>query len=293
MTLPKISRRKWLGLACLSGFYSKLNDDRDGGRLKIGLNAYSFNKPLTDGRMNLHQLLEFCADHQIDAVDLTAYYFPGYPAVPPDEFLHEIKYNAFRKGIDISGTGVRNEFVTPDPEKRRAEIELVKRWILAASKLGAPVIRIFAGHLPYDGHSREEVLGWVVNATKECVEFGRKNGVIVAVQNHNAFLRTAQQTIELIEKVDSPWFGQILDIGSFRQDDPYREIEKCIPYAVNWQIKELVYQQGKEEKTDLARLFRLIKATSYRGYLPLETLGGDPFEKVPVFLQEARTALKN
>ena len=114
-------------------------------KLKTSLNAYSFNSPLTKGEMNLDQLLEFCAVNQFDAVDITAYYFPGYPEVPSDEYLYHIKQKAFLLGLEISGTGVRNDFTDPDPAKRKASVELVKKWIVAAEKLGAPVIRVFSG----------------------------------------------------------------------------------------------------------------------------------------------------
>ena len=262
------------------------------GKLKISLNAYSFNKPLSDGKMSLDDLLEFCALHKIDGVDLTGYYFPGYPKVPSDEYLFNLKRKAFRLGVDISGSGVRNDFSNPDQNSRNADIVLIKNWIVAAGKIGAPVLRIFTGNIKTDGHPREEVLEWMLKDILECVEFGKNHGVIVAIQNHNDFLQTADQTIEIIEKVNSPWFGLILDIGSFRIGNPYAEIEKTIQYAVNWQIKELVYENGKETKVNLQKLLPLIKSSGYQGYLPIETLGpGDPFQKIPVFLEQVRKAI--
>src|SRR6188474_265833 len=78
--------------------------------LKVSLNAYSFNAPLTSGAMSINDMLSFCADKGFLAVDITAYYFPGYPVVPPDDFLYEVKRKAFRLGVEISGTGVRNDF---------------------------------------------------------------------------------------------------------------------------------------------------------------------------------------
>ena len=262
-------------------------------KLKTSLNAYSFNKPLMSGEMNLDQLIEFCAQNQIDAVDLTAYYFPGYPKVPSDEYLYHIKQKAFLMGVEISGTGVRNDFTEPDSKKRKASVELVKKWILAAEKMGAPVIRVFSGAADPKGLSRAQAVDQVVKIMKECVAFGKAHGVVVAVQNHNDFIKTASQAIEIIKLVDSEWCGLILDIGSYRTGDTYKEIAQSIPYAVNWQLKETLFVNGKEEKTDLDRLMAVIKDSGYRGYLPLETLGeGDPRVKVPIFLKEIKDALK-
>jgi len=262
-------------------------------KLKTSLNAYSFNGPLTKGEMNLDQLLEYCAAIQLDAVDLTAYYFPGYPEVPSDEYLYHIKQKAFLLGLEISGTGVRNDFTDPDPAKRKASVELVKNWIIAAEKMGAPVIRVFSGTADTKGLPREKVVDYMVADFKECAEFGKAHGVVVAIQNHNDFIKTADQIIEVIKRVNSDWFGLILDIGSYRTGDPYLEIAQSIPYAVNWQLKETVFINGVEQKVDLDRLMKIIQQSGYRGYLPLETLGeGDPKVKVPRFLKEIREAMR-
>ncbi len=261
-------------------------------KLKTSLNAYSFNSPLMKGEMNLDDLLEYCAANQFDAVDITAYYFPGYPEVPSDEYLYHIKQKAFLLGLEISGTGVRNDFTDPDPAKRKASVELVKNWILAAEKLGAPVIRVFSGTAEVSGIPRGTVVDYLVADLKECVEFGKAHGVIVGIQNHHDFLKTADETIEIINRVNSDWFGLILDIGSFRTD-AYKEIEKAIPYAVSWQLKENLYVNGIEQKTDVAKVLSLIKKSGYRGYIPIETLGeGDPKAKVSVFLKEVEEAMK-
>ena len=112
--------------------------------LKTSLNAFSFNTSLSDGTMTISDLLDFCADSGFEGVDVTGYYFKGYPQVPSDEYLFQIKRKAFRLGIEISGTGVRNDFTIADKIKREQEVALVKNWIEVAAKIGAPVIRIFA-----------------------------------------------------------------------------------------------------------------------------------------------------
>lgn len=259
---------------------------------KTSLNAYSFNEPLAGGKMDLYDLLEYCSGAGFDAVDITAYYFPGYPEVPPDEYLYRIRQKAFLLGLDISGTGVRNDFSNPDPGRRAESVGLVKNWILAAEKLGAPVIRIFAGNSNTDGYTREEVLEWMLNDIRSCVEFGKQHGVVVAIQNHNDFIQTAEQAIEIIEKINSDWFGLILDTGSFRTADAYDEISRCIPYAVNWQIKTKIYDYGEETDIDLDRLFRIIRSSGYRGYVPIETLDpGDPVPQVNAFFRAVNESM--
>ncbi len=264
-----------------------------GSNLKISLNAFSFNEPLRNKSITLDDLLDFCALNNFDAVDLTSYYFPGYPNVPPDDYIYALKRKAFLLGLDISGTGVRNDFSNADENKRKEDIALVKKWIEVAQKLGAPVIRIFSGSQLPPGYSWEQVMTWMIKDINECVAYGRQHGVIVAIQNHNDFIKTADQAQKIIEAVNSDWFGLVLDIGSYRSGDPYKQIEQTAKYAVNWQLKENMYINEAEVKTDLNKVIELIKASGYRGYVPIETLGaGDPKIKVPLFLAEVRKAME-
>ena len=289
-----MDRRKFLassaGLAAAARIPLHARVARESGvKLKLGLNAYSFDKPLRAGTMTLADAVHFCAQHGVDALDATGYYFPGYPKVPSDDYIYNLKRTAFVNGVAISGTGVRNDFAVPDANARRADVQMVKDWIVAASKLGAPVIRVFSGKGRPEGHSFDEALEWMVADFKRCADFGREHGVVVALQQHNDFLKTAAEVIRVIDAVGSDWFGCILDIGSLRQGDPYAEIEKLVPYAVSWQIKENVGRDGKEEPTDLAKIKSIIDRSGYRGYVPFEALGsGDPRAKVASFLEKIR-----
>ena len=262
-----------------------------GVKLKLGLNAYSFNGPLLAGSMTLADAVDFCAKNGVDALDATGYYFPGYPSVPTDEYIHALKRTAFVNGVAISGTGVRNNFAVADEAARKRDVQMVKDWIVVARKLGAPVIRVFAGPQRPAGYTFDQALDWMVSDFKQCAAFGREHGVIVGLQQHNDFLKTADETIRVIQAVDSEWFASILDIGSLRSGDPYAEIEKLVPYAVSWQIKEEVGRNGKAEPTDLARIKAIIDAHGYRGYVPFEALGpGDARPRVTAFLAKIRAA---
>ncbi|TSA20318.1 sugar phosphate isomerase/epimerase [bacterium] len=277
-----------------------------GSKLKTSLNAYSFNKLLSDNAktpgsgISLFDLLDFCAKNDFDAVDPTAYFFPGYPAVPSDAFINDFKLRAFHLGLDISGTGVKNNFADPDPKKRAADVKLVKAWIEVAAKLGAPVIRVFAGPIPEGYEDKwDEIAKWMVADLKECSEYGKAFGVLVGVQNHGDFLRTADGVIKIVKMVDSEWFGTILDTGFFLTPDPYVDIAKAMPYAVNLQVKESPFGAASPIRIDVKKLIKIIRDSGYRGYCPIETLSVKgqeqvykPYESVPRFLAELRNAIE-
>ena len=270
--------------------------------LKISLNAYSFSKALNDqikGRgkgMSLFDLLDFCAEHDFDAIDPTGYFFPGYPKVPDDTYVNNFKRRAFQLGLDISGTGVRNDFATPDKVKRAADVKHAKEWVEVAARLGAPVLRVFAGPVPPD-QKWDEVAKWMSDDLRECAEHGKKYGVLVGVQNHGDMLKNADEVIQIVNMVGSDWFGVIVDTGYFLTPDPYFDVQKVLPYAVNFQVKESPFGKASTVRTDLPRLVKIIRDSGYRGYLPIETLSVpdrpyNPKELVPRFLAELRSALE-
>lgn len=272
--------------------------------IKLALNAYSFNDLLTGNRqednkpkLTLPGLLDWCASQNIDAVDLTGYYFPGYPGVPTDEYIYDLKRQAFKLGIDITGTGIKNDFASPDPAVRADGVKRAKEWVIVASKLGAPVLRLFAGEIPKGYENRwDEVAEWMIAAYKECAEFGAQHGVIIGIQNHGDMLQTAEQCIKVVKAVDSKWAGLILDTGNFKVEDPYRDIAAVIPYTVNWQVKESVFGIGSDIPTDIPRLVKILKESGYRGYIPVETLYvkgrlNNPYVSVPALLNNLKVAL--
>lgn len=274
-----------------------------GPKLKLSLNAYSFNGLLTDGLagkpggITLFDVLDFCANHGFAAIDPTGYYFPGYPEVPACDFVRKFKRRAFALGLDLSGTGIRNDFAQPDAEKRAVDVKRAKAWIEAAADLGAPVLRVFAGAVP-KGYEQKwnEVAAWMIDAIRECVAHGEKHGVIIGVQNHGDMLKSADECLKVIKAVDSEWCGLIVDTGNMLTDDPYADIARAAPYAVNWQVKESLRGTDRAHAPDLPRLYRIIRESGYRGYVPIETLvfkdtPYDPFKVVPAFTDRVKAAM--
>lgn len=269
------------------------------------LNAYSFSDLLMarnprDSQQvyTLFNLLDWCATQKIKALDPTAYFFPTYPEVPSDAYLEKFKDRAAQLDIVITGTGIRNDFASPDAAVRQAGVELAKKWIVAASKMGAPVVRVFAGEIPKGYEDKwNEVAGWMIACYKECAAFGEKYGVKIGIQNHGDMLRTAAQCIYVLKAVNSKWVGLIVDTGNFKTADPYKDIAEVVPYAINWQIKESVFGLGSDVPTDYKRLIQIIKDGGYKGYLPIETLWVrgkpyDPFALVPQMLNALNSAIE-
>jgi sugar phosphate isomerase/epimerase len=279
--------------------------------LKTSLNAYSFNKLLNDatkGRgegITLIAVVEFAAKCRFDGVDPTGYYFPGYPKLPSDAYVDSLKKRAADLGLGISGTGVRNNFTTADAELRKGGVDHIKQWVEVAARLGAPVVRVFADtqmraqtwETVSNGAARAQVQEYIAAALRECADHGKKYGVRIGVQNHGDFIKTADDLLTLVKAVGSDYCGPILDTGYFKTPDPYVDIAKVAPHALNWQVKQSVFGEDSEIPTDMIKLLKIVRQSGYSGYLPIETLSPagkpyDPMTVVPAFLKQLKDAIQ-
>ena len=87
----------------------------------------------------------------------------------------------------------------------------------------------------------------------------------------------------------SPWFGVNFDGGNFRTDDPYRDLARIAPLAINVQIKVGIVRNGKKEPADLERVVGILKDANYSGYVVLEyEEKEEPKEAIPGYIAQLR-----
>ena len=301
------SRRRFLqtGLAASSsllggGFLFAAEPPVRNGKphFKLSLAAYSFNKLLPrnwptpregDASMTLEDVIDFAADVNLDGVELTSYYFP---AEVTTAYLRSLQERCFRLGLDISGTAIGNDFCVADGPQREEQLALTRQWIDFAATMGAPVIRIFAGKTP-KGDSEAAALDRCVVGINESVRYAAEKGVVLALENHGGITATPEQLLSIVRRVDpSPWFGVNFDSGNFKTADPYGDLEKIAPYAVNAQVKVTMHPNGMTEPTDLPRVVDILKRANYRGYVVLEYEEGSPHEEIPRYVEELREIVR-
>jgi sugar phosphate isomerase/epimerase len=193
--------------------------------------------------------------------------------------------------LDISGTAVANDFCYPAGSERDKQLAHVKLWIDRAELLGAPVIRIFSG-TPHDGQSESDAHRLAVDAIEECCQYASEHGVFLALENHGGLTTTADGIVALVKDVKSPWFGVNLDSGNFNSADPYADLARIAPFAVNVQVKVVVRPAGGDRQpSDFKRLASILRDAGYRGYIVLEyEEAEDPRQACPRFMDELRQA---
>ncbi len=268
---------------------AKFNDSR----IKLSLAAYSLRKYFQSGELTMEGFIDYCDKLNLDATELTSYYFES----EEPSYLLNLRNKCFHLGMNISGTAIGNNFVNPDKDARKKEIESTKAWIDKAAILGAPSIRVFGGKDIPDGYTENDAYDWVLPALHECVEYAGKKGIVLAVENHGGFPKNSEQLIKIVHEMNSPWCGANLDTGNFT-DNWYKQMAEVAPYAVVVQLKVTVrpgwkspVENGKPVAADVDRIIKIMKNEGYRRYLVLEYEEENPYDNIPEWIDRLRNMI--
>jgi len=124
-----------------------------------------------------------------------------------------------KHGLTLSGVSLSNNFNQEKPEDFRAQVAMVKQWIRIAAEAGARVSRIFGGSLTRDerrdpgarARRRQRVLDGLGQVVGEAAE----HGIVLALENHGGLPCTAEEQVQMIEAIGSPWLRATVDIGNY------------------------------------------------------------------------------
>ena len=263
--------------------------------LKLSLAAYSLRDELDFKvkKMDMFGFCDYAADLGLDAVEPTSYWFPPNADAA---YFHRLKSHAFRLGLDISGTAIRNDFCLPLGTKRDQDLAEVKAWIDKAAELSAPVIRVFGGTAP-KGESDDSVITRVIAGIESVLPHAAEKGVALAIENHGGITLSPESLLKIVQGVKAPEgsFGVNLDTGNFHGADPYADLAKLAPYAINVQVKTEITKQGKKkEDADLARIISILRDAKYSGYVVLEYEAAEPARQaIPRHIKELRSLIKS
>lgn len=267
-------------------------------RFRVGLAAYSLRSyfsfmrgkpqtPLADGKpIDMIGFLGYCIAQNVEAAELTSYFFP--PDADDNYFLN-LKREAFVRGVTISGTAIGNNFTVGKGDKLDQEIKDAIAWIDRTALLGAPHIRFFAGtaaQLAAEPTRIEEAS----EAIMQCAAHAADKGIFLGIENHGNL--TSDNMLDLMRSIASPWVGINLDTGNFNSEDPYGDLEKCVPYAVNVQVKvTMKTPSGKSYPADLPRVGKILRDAGYQGFVILEFEEEKAYEHIPDAIEQLRAAL--
>jgi len=212
--------------------------------VKIGLYSITYLGVWYRGRaLTMPELLDRAAEIGFDGVEIDGKRPHGNPMDWDDRARGEFRDLAAARGLEVVGVAANNDFSSPVPEYREAQLLMVREQIRLCRDLGGKVVRLFfawpgvtldaEGIASYE-HARtvwaennrylpRRVLWWHVRGClREAARIADGEGVTLALQNHTPMLRTYHDMVDMLNEVDSPALKASLDVPILeRQDEAY------------------------------------------------------------------------
>jgi len=280
-------------------------------RLRLAIATYSYWHFKT-AKVPIETVMDRAAELGVAGVDILHRQMDLTERAPLDAagrgYLRKLKRHAFLNGLEICCVSTHQSFVKPDRAELAAEVAHTEKCIELAYELGCPAIRINTGRwgttksfdalmanrgiepvLP--GHTEDEGFKWCLDGLARCLPTAEKCGVVLALENHWGLARTAAGLLRILNTIQSPWLGALMDTGNFLEQ-PYEQLEAIAPKTVYVQAK--TYEGGGEWYTldlDYSRIAGILERAGYRGWVALEMEGKeDPNTAVPKALATLRAA---
>jgi sugar phosphate isomerase/epimerase len=281
--------------------------------VKLGIASYSYWH-FRDPKVSIESVIDKAADLGVEAVDILHRQM-DMPEKEPlttehRAYLRRLKRHAFRRGVDLVCLSIHQNFVQADPAERQQHIEHTGKCIEIAYELGVPCIRLNSGRwntiksfddlmkargiepvLP--GHTEDDGFKWCIDSIEKCLPKAGECGVMLALENHWGLSRTPEGLLRILNAIQSPWLGGLMDTGNF-MEDPYDKLKMIAPKTVYVQAK--TYYGGGEWYTldlDYPRIARILTEAGYTGYVSVEFEGKEHADTaVPKSIEVLRRAFQ-
>ena len=165
----------------------------------------------------------------------------------------------------------------------RAAAKDLVRHLAIARRLGAKVMRIVGGSrrtrpARWAVHKRQ-----LVRMLSPIVRAAEDHGVVLAIENHIDLL--AEEMLDLVTTIDSPWLGVCLDTANNLRlfEDPVAVARALAPWARATHVKDVTAFRGDpkdfafwpsvplgEGLVDIPAIVRLLRKANYKGLLAFE-----------------------
>ena len=189
--------------------------------MKIGVSSYSFSQYIKSGKLTQLTAVAKAKELGFDAIEFTE--------LMPPEGVSQAEY-ASTCGIEISAYLVGANLAQKD---NSAEIERLKTSLDVANALGAKLFRhdVMYGYDVF--RSFDQALPTLVAAIREVTEYAQTLGIQTMTENHGYICQDSDRVERLVNAVNHPNFGTLVDMGNFlcADEDSARAVSKVANLA--------------------------------------------------------------
>ena len=258
--------------------------------MKLGITEYSYHRTAREGKIDIETFLGTAADLGFEGVDLLSYdiFWKDREAE-----MEKIPQWLAQTGLTLAAYSTSDNMVTEDTEERDRQVGRVTQAIVDASRLKAPVLRVFGGSRSSD-ISKERSLELVIEGFSKVLPVAEREGIVLAVENHGGVPGTSAEVLQVIKALDSDYFKACVDVGNFlgAGQEPTEAVPEVMPYAAHIHLKDMSKLPAQRDDArsqrlgyalestvlgegdiDYSVIFPMIEESGYAGFAALEYEG--------------------
>lgn len=179
------------------------------------------------------------------------------------------------------------DFTNSDPSARAQQLEITKRNLDVAARLGATCVRLTAGQV-HPNVSRPQGVGWACECLKASVDYALKHSVWVAYEDHYKdyfwerpdFSQRGEIFLEIVDRLRDTALKINFDFGNpvMIGEDPVALLRQVVDRVVNVHCSdrfrgEYAHQVAGEGSVNFPAGFRILHDAGYNGWLSSEYNG--------------------
>ncbi|MBM3767821.1 MAG: TIM barrel protein [Acidobacteria bacterium] len=194
------------------------------------------------------------------------------------------------------------DLADPDPAKRRAGIDVAKKWLDGVAILGAKSMRVNSGGpriapgaiVTTDYPKADDLaklLGYCIESLKELADHGGRVGVKVTLENHWGLTANPMNIRIMLDEVNHPYCEASPDFCNWEHEyHLYHGLAALAPYT-HTTVHAKYWNRWKEQ--DVRRSVKIMTAARFQGVFALEYEDGpwDGVEGAKYLYKEVLAAL--
>lgn len=216
--------------------------------MRFGVSTYSYARLVRSGGMHTMDVIAKTKELGFEAIEFSGLNPPE--GETPLSFAPRVREACDAAGLPIANYTIGADFINGSGGDWKAEVERLKDEVRTARALGAPGMRHDAtrGYPPdYRGpRGFDDALPVLIKATRAVTEFAADLGVKTMVENHGFFCQDSERVEKLVNGVNHPNFGLLIDMGNFlcADEDPAQAVGRLMPYAFHVHAKDFHVKPG-------------------------------------------------
>jgi len=186
--------------------------------VKVGVNAYCFNKELVAGELSMMDVAKFVGeDTESQAFEPLVRYWDESRDVTQQ--AQELRKLVEDLGGFIACYTLDSNFGVPDEAARQECVERCKRELAIAKVLGTDMVRLDpCTSLPegeYERVGSDALLKRITDSMVGVVDAAADMDITIAIENHGRLVGRSKQVAQMVKLIDRPNFGVNIDFTNF------------------------------------------------------------------------------